>query len=235
MSPITGPPPLLPVPTHKPPGSLPRLWARLSLNGDDNVSSLPSSGSSSTSEPLSVNEFCWQGGWSVGCRTEEPWRSEPSVPNSIWKPTGRTPSVCCLGSQVRTGQGDLPFIGPTQGVAHSYWLEKLHLPATQGNPGSWERWNVAACASGGEPHSAKGDFCRVLSRRQKAGHQSQGAEGLEGWGTLPALLLVQPPPRTIQDRAGFVFLLPKSTGITRLIRKVSSVSMENTHCPCSSH
>lgn len=110
---------LTPTPPSSPPTQptrlLPRLWVRLSLNGDSNVSSFPSSAFSSTSEPLSGNEFWWQGGRSVGCRTDELRGSEPSVPESIWKPLGTAFTLHCQVFQVQTAPWHLPFIGALAG------------------------------------------------------------------------------------------------------------------------
>lgn len=106
--------PLLPASKHKLPRSLPCLWVQLSLNWEENVS-FPSSGFSATSESLSSKEFCWQGGWAVECRMEGLRGSEPSVPESILKPTGRLLSLQHSDSRVWTGRQDLPFIGPSAG------------------------------------------------------------------------------------------------------------------------
>lgn len=106
--------PLLPASKHKLPRSLPCLWVQLSLNWEENVS-FPSSGFSATSESLSSKEFCWQGGWAVECRMEGLRGSEPSVPESILKPTVRLLSLQHSDSRVWTGRQDLPFIGPSKG------------------------------------------------------------------------------------------------------------------------
>lgn len=179
--------PLLPASKHKLPRSLPCLWVQLSLNWEENVSSFPSSGFSATSESLSSKEFCWQGGWAVECRMEGLRGSEPSVPESILKPTGRLLSLQHSDSRVWTGRQDLPFIGPSAGRGLLLLAgKKFHLPvasAAAQNLGWSSRRDASGCVSTAKPHAAKGretfvGSCHGVKKQDsKAGCRGTGRQG----------------------------------------------------------
>lgn len=84
-------------------------------NWEETISPFPSESFSSTSELFSSKQSCWEGVWSVGCSMEGLWGCRSSVPDSIWSSKRRPFSQRGSEWDLSIGGMNRPFIRTSGG------------------------------------------------------------------------------------------------------------------------